>query len=167
MTVSPNMNVLQIQRDAIMRVYAMTQADGTDPVGFGKHAGCNYAEIQEHHDSYGQWVRQTAKAEWLEKESQSTKKKSSDSYQKEKMTTTATKAATRTGTKTRPNSPKTDTSSASSSTEEMMRSMMVVVQGLNDEMAEIRADRETRPRKGVSPSSRTDNSYQMVEQDRT
>ena len=43
MAVSSSMAILQIQKAAIMRVYAITKADGTDPVGFGKHAGSSYA----------------------------------------------------------------------------------------------------------------------------
>ena len=59
--VDENATVMQLQKSAMEKIYQVSPADSTDPVGFGKHSTLSYGEVQIHHPEYGQWVIQTSK----------------------------------------------------------------------------------------------------------
>ena len=74
--VNPNHTMVQMRKAAVEKIYLLTQADSSDPVGFGKFASLSYEEVRNEKE-YVTWVKATAKeggcclqlsrlAKWLE-----------------------------------------------------------------------------------------------------
>eukprot|EP00435_Cladocopium_sp_Y103_P051059 s512_g15.t1 len=59
--VEENATIAQLQKSAMEKIYMISAAESTDPVGFGKHSALTYGEVQVHHPEYGQWAIQTSK----------------------------------------------------------------------------------------------------------
>ena len=60
LAVAENATIAQLQKQAIERIYQMSKADPTDPVGFGEHSALSYQEILVSQPSYCKWVIQTS-----------------------------------------------------------------------------------------------------------
>ena len=79
LTAGPNQTMVQLQKQALLKIYDLSKTDQTDPVGFGKHGSLSYEEVYAQQESYCEWVKTTAKedssnpllarlARWLERQ---------------------------------------------------------------------------------------------------
>ena len=59
LVLSGNETVAQLERRAVEQAHRLSAVDGRDYVGFGKHAGLQYQDINRYHESYRTWVLQT------------------------------------------------------------------------------------------------------------
>lgn len=80
-----NLTIPQLQKQAMEKIYQISRAEATDPVGFGQHSALTYGEILNHQEKYAEWVMATAQegqcssrlrrlATWLEKNKPTEKK---------------------------------------------------------------------------------------------
>ena len=60
LAVSESATIAQLQKQAMERIYQMSKADPTDPVGFGEHSALSYQEILVSQPSYCKWVIKTS-----------------------------------------------------------------------------------------------------------
>ena len=60
LAVAENATIAQLQKQAMERIYQMSKADPTDPVGFGEHSALSYQEILVNQPAYCKWVIQTS-----------------------------------------------------------------------------------------------------------
>ena len=58
--VAENATILMLQKQAMEKIYQISGAHGTDPVGFGAHSSLTYEEVQKEHKGYCQWVVTTS-----------------------------------------------------------------------------------------------------------
>ena len=76
-----NSTMVQLQRQALLRIYDVAAVDPTDPVSFGKHGIQTCEELAQQYPDYCTWVSTTAKERechpllrrlgtWLAKESE-------------------------------------------------------------------------------------------------
>lgn len=52
--------IVQLQKQALEKIYMVSQTCGEDPVGFGVHSALTYEEVLERYPQYAQWVVQTS-----------------------------------------------------------------------------------------------------------
>ncbi|CAE7357392.1 RE1 [Symbiodinium sp. CCMP2592] len=158
---SCNHTMYTLEQAALRRLYDISEPAGEDVVGFGKHSTETYMDIYRERHNYADWVKKTAQetdetdyrlrrlANWLERQADK---------EAEMIPVNKPKAKARA-----PPSPPASTARASTdATHELLQAMMTTVQGLQQEVQELRAER---PRKEVRASnSETEsaaNSYQM------
>ena len=162
--VEPNDTIYRLEQRALRRLYDVSDPAAEDVVGFGRHSTETYQEILVQRPTYAMWVKQTAAetsetdyrlrrlANWLEQ--QSTEEAEMVRAPKEKIKAKAKAVMP----------PPSTAQSSSDNTAVMIQSLLETVQGLQQEVQEMRAER---PRKEVrAPPSETDeskSSYQMVE----
>ncbi|CAE7550499.1 unnamed protein product [Symbiodinium necroappetens] len=60
LSVNYNATQIQLQKQALLKIYALSKIDETDPVGFGIHSSLSYRELKETQPQYCQWARATA-----------------------------------------------------------------------------------------------------------
>eukprot|EP00439_Symbiodinium_sp_Y106_P084456 s234_g25.t1 len=154
---SENATMLQLKTQCIDKIYDLSIADATDPVGFGKHGSKSYLELRQTDPQYCEWVQTTSQegeanprlhrlAQWLSRAT-------TDSL-------TAPRVATKWKGRTSDVAPKTQmehvTRSSASSSEvgtgsmktEMMAEMMEAIQALRSEVADLQSERRgSRPRR--------------------
>ena len=58
---SENATMLQLRNIAMDKIYDLAVADGTDPIGFGKHGSRSYQEILQEEKGYVDWVITTSR----------------------------------------------------------------------------------------------------------
>lgn len=149
--VSGNETIAQLQRAAMVKLYQTTQADETDPVGFGKAASLSYGEVLTD-TQYCQWVIATAQegqcspqlarlASWLEQQHQESKNKNTDVPMKKGYP----EPQPRVTMKAKPEkSSGSQTSASSSATMEVLAQLMETMKEIKEEVNELKEDR---PRK--------------------
>ena len=60
LAVSTNATQIQLQKQALLKIYELSSIDETDPVGFGVHGSLTYREVLETQPAYCQWAQTTA-----------------------------------------------------------------------------------------------------------
>jgi len=61
LSVAGNATILDLQKQAMEKIYQISPAHGTDPVGFGQHGALSYEEVMQQGKNYCKWVITTAK----------------------------------------------------------------------------------------------------------
>ena len=158
LAVSSNSTQIQLQKQALQRIYELSKIDETDPVGFGAHGSLSYRELLETQPSYCQWAQTTANegqcnplmtrlVQWLEQE------KSAKATSAVATTGAAANKMKSTAVHGRRKEIDQETASASSHRssgmqEQVMMEMMGALKGLQAEVAALKEDRRSsRPRK--------------------
>lgn len=136
-----NLTIPQLQKQAMEKIYLISRAEASDPVGFGQHSALTYGEIQNHQEKYAEWVIATAQegqcsnrlrrlATWLEQQK-------SAPTEKKTMTPVAGKGYAKGKTKGKKTEEKSAPSVASSSD---TATMLGVMQQMMNQMAEMKED---------------------------
>ncbi|CAE7335331.1 unnamed protein product [Symbiodinium microadriaticum] len=152
---NPNHTVVQLRKVALEKIYLMTTAEGSDPVGFGKFASLSYSELQATEKEYITWVRQTAReggccpqlsrlAQWLEENPEDKIKKGTSKTKGYPPTTPKkTMMSSSAGSHSEPPS-----EGASSVSTQVLQQLVGALQGLQQDVHELKAERrQSRPRK--------------------
>ena len=147
---SENATMLQLRNIAMDKIYDLAVADGTDPIGFGKHGSRSYQEILQEEKGYVDWVITTSRegqanprlhrlAQWLTLNLDKKPVGNADSPWKKKS---ASKGA---ATSPTPPSPQ---STMGEGTTQMFKEMMSAIQELKSEVADLQGERRgSRPRR--------------------
>ena len=61
MNVNYNLTIPQLMREAMIKIYVVSQPEPADPLGFGKHAALSYSEVKNKHPQYCEWAITTAR----------------------------------------------------------------------------------------------------------
>lgn len=148
--VNGNETIAQLQRAAMVKIYQTTQADETDPVGFGKAASLSYGEVLID-TQYCQWVMNTAQegqcspqlarlASWLEQQQQA-KVKTEDVPMKKGYPEPQPKIYPKA------KSVRSSTSQASASSSATMDALAQIMETMKELKEEVNELKEDRPRK--------------------
>lgn len=132
MSVNPNWTILQLQRHGMEKIYDLSPADGSDPVGFGAHSAKSYEEVMLQEPEYVTWAITSMKEGDC-----STRLRRLGKWLEEQQTTKTDKIKTK-GYTTSPK--KTPAPAASSSA--VPAELTTVLQGMMQQMSEIKEELE-------------------------
>ena len=158
-----NATMTQLTNQAMAKIYDLSVAHETDPLGFGKYGSLSYMEVLREHPEYCKWVQETSQegeanprlhrlAQWLSRTNTS-----------RTTPTTATSAPSWKSAKAKVGYQKTEMSSGrthettssatgSSTSPAVMQEMMAAIQALRSEVAELQSEkRGSRPRRENHP----------------
>ena len=171
LTISSNATMDQITKEAVEKIYLISQPSENDPMGFGRHSSKSYREVYEMEKSYVEWAIKTTKEEdtcprlgrfvrWLEMQSGAQGGKM-DGYQ----------GAPPPKPKRAPMSPESEASESSANSAQMKQLLaqnqamfQTVMNAIGSVKEEVDQMKEERPRKKAE--SKTDGSFSMLEVDK-
>ena len=159
---SGNNTMYTLEQLALRRLYDISEPAAEDVVGFGKYSTETYMDIYQTRTNYAKWVKQTAQetdetdyrlrrlASWLTKQ---------DGKEPELLRVATPKAKARAP----PSPPASTARSSVDTTNELLQAMMATVQGLQQEVQEMRAERPRKEvRAPISESESGNGSFKMV-----
>ena len=158
--VNPNATQIQLQKQALLKIYSLSKIDETDPVGFGIHSSLTYRELKETQAAYCQWAVTTARegqcnplmerfVTWLEREK--TEVKDGEPKTRPKAKTRSTMMSGRRD-KTDEDETSLPSQSSSQMPTQMMAEMMGALKSLQQEVNAMKEDsRSSRPRRENHP----------------
>lgn len=167
LTISGLETMMILQKQALEKIYVITQPDGQDPMGFGTHASRTYAEVKLEFPDYCQWAKATAHegqhsvrlgrfVKWLETTPKESKIK--PNYMSQTAMTAKEKVKQEVG------APEATPSENSQGSTEALRKAHVMMMDMMNKMEELKEGmeelRQERPRKKADGNS--DSSFSMV-----
>lgn len=155
-----------LQKQAMEKIYVITQPESQDPMGFGTHASRTYAEVKAEFPDYCQWAMTTAHegqhsvrlgrfVKWLEMTPKEIKTK--PNYMSQTAKTMKEKVKQETGVPEATPSESSQGSTQALKAHSMMTEMMNKMEELKEGMEELRQER---PRKKAEGN--TDSTFSLI-----
>ena len=152
MTVTGNETMQNLKNEALKKIYTLAPASASDPVGFGGHCALTYQEVAQQFPAYCTWVKQMTQEDntcyrltRLGNMAPENVPLPTEAEMQEVGYPQSTEAGTKA---TRMTGAQPGSGSSATSNELMMTSLMARFQQLEEEVTQLRAEKEaTRPRK--------------------
>lgn len=172
-----NATVLQLTNLSLSKIYDISVAHETDPVGFGQYGSLSYMEVHREHPEYCKWVMETSRegqanprlhrlAQWLSRAASSTTATTTTSTRMVPVWKNAKAKAGYQKTEMQSGSQLETSSAASPSAgSTVMNEMMAAIQALRSEVAELQSEkRGSRPRRETHKDSEmsSDHGFEKV-----